>query len=103
MPAPLFQPQIYSNLSEDAVVQAIRQDGFEPLKIHDPAGRVYPQHSHATIKLLAFLEGGMEVQVDGEVYARTAGDRLVIPGNAQHAAVVGADGSTFFWSETLRP
>ncbi len=43
----------------------------------------------------------MEVRVSGEVYHCSAGDRLIIPGDVEHSAVVGLDGCGFFWSEQL--
>lgn len=53
---------------------------------------VYPPHTHPETTLLAFVEGRMDVTVGREVYRCSPGDRLLIPGNVEHAAVVGPEG-----------
>jgi len=52
--------------------------------------------------LLAILSGSMEVRVAGETYRCLPGDQVVIPGNVEHAALVGPDGCRFYWSEQMR-
>jgi hypothetical protein len=44
----------------------------------------------------------MDVRVSGETYRCTAGDKLVVPGSTEHAALVGPEGRTFYWSEQVR-
>ena len=43
----------------------------------------------------------MEVNVLGTRLDCVSGDRLLIPGNTEHSAVVGSQGCEFFWSERL--
>lgn len=79
----------------------MKEDGFDPIKISDPSGRIYSPHTHPETKLLAFLSGSMGVEVDGKTYQCEAFDKVIIPGNIKHSAVVGPEGCTFFWSEKL--
>ncbi len=97
----MYQAGFYQKLSDAEISRRIEEEGFDPLRISDPPGHIYPPHTHAETKLLAFLRGGMEVRVADEVYRCQAGDRLLIPGNVVHSAAVGAQGCLYFWSERL--
>jgi quercetin dioxygenase-like cupin family protein len=97
----MHQPDFYKSLSIDEISQRVAAEGFSPIRITDPAGRVYPPHRHAETKLLAFLRGSMEVTVGGQTYQCKAGDRLLIPGNVEHSARVTAEGCVYFWSEKI--
>jgi quercetin dioxygenase-like cupin family protein len=79
----------------------VREEGFAPVIIKDPAGQVYPPHTHATTKYLAFLEGSMGVTAAGEEFDCRVGDVMIIPGGVTHGAVVGTNGCVFLWSEIL--
>lgn len=97
----MFSKGLYSDRRENEIKEIIRSDGFEPTKFSDTPGYVYTPHTHPETKLLAFLDGSMEVVVANEIYNCVKGDRLIIPGNILHSAVVGKDGCVFFWSEKL--
>lgn len=84
---------------EDFIAHHIEKESFHPIKFTDEPGYIYPTHAHPETKVLAFLAGSMQVTVEGTVYSCEAGDKLIIPGNKKHAAVVGPNGCTFFWSE----
>jgi len=99
--AAVYQPHFYKTIDRDSIAHEVKQEGFDPLPINDPPGHVYPPHRHATTKLLVFLKGSMEVEVTGQKYSCRPGDKLVIPGNFEHSAVVGPEGCLFFWSEKL--
>ncbi len=43
----------------------------------------------------------MEVKVGEETFQCKPGDKLIIPGDTKHSAIVGHDGCEFFWSEKL--
>lgn len=45
-----------------------------------------PPHQHPHEQIVHCLEGTFEVTVDGEVLVLGAGDSVVIPGGAEHAA-----------------
>lgn len=95
----MYEAKFYPDVNQSKIAQAIRMEGFDPLLISDPPGQIYPTHSHPEIKLLAFLRGRMEVKVDGKPYECRPGDKLLIPGNTEHSAVVGPEGCDFYWSE----
>ncbi len=96
-----YEPRAFAGLDRAEVLARVRAEGWEPAAFTDPPGALYPWHRHPEAKLLAFLTGSMEVRVEGQTYRCQAGDKLIIPGNAEHAAVVGPEGCTFFWSEQL--
>lgn len=97
----MYQEGCYRTLDRESIAQAVRKEGFDPIFIHDPPGRVYAPHRHPQTKLLVFLAGSMEVRVEGKAYPCKPGDKLIIPGNVEHSAVVGREGCRFFWSERL--
>ncbi|HEX9879558.1 MAG TPA: cupin domain-containing protein [Candidatus Binatia bacterium] len=97
----MLQRDFYRETERELIIQSVRAEGFHPLCISAPPGRVYAPHSHAETKLLVFLKGGMRVTVAGEDYQCDAGDRLVIQGNVEHSAVAGPEGCVFLWSERL--
>ncbi|MCC7446300.1 MAG: AraC family ligand binding domain-containing protein [Anaerolineae bacterium] len=97
----MYQPNFYNSLSIDQIEANVIEEGFDPLRIADPPGHVYPPHTHPETKLLAFLRGGMDVVVAGQTYRCKAGDRLLIPGNVEHAARVTDEGCVYFWSEKV--
>jgi quercetin dioxygenase-like cupin family protein len=97
----LYQHGFYASLSIPQIREQIVEEGFEPVRVSDPAGYIYPLHDHPETKLLAVLSGGMDVQVADQTYHCVAGDRLLIPGNVEHSARVMPDGCVYFWSEKL--
>jgi len=97
----MYESKFYKTIDRDRITEEIRKEGFDPLPINDSPGHVYPSHRHATTKLLVFLKGSMEVEVAGQKYSCRPGDKLVIPGNVEHSALVGPEGCLFFWSEKL--
>lgn len=97
----MYQADFYRNLSAAQIEAQVIAEGFDPLRIADPPGHVYPPHTHPETKLLAFLQGSMEVTVAGQTYQCQAGDRLLIPGNVEHAARVTDEGCVYFWSEKV--
>ena len=99
----IHQPGVFWRLDEPTILQLQKSEGWNPVPVTDPAGHVYPIHQHPADKLIAILHGGMEVKIGQETYRCLAGDKLVVPGGAEHAAVTGPDGCTYFWSEQVRP
>jgi len=80
-------------------MEDIKREGFNPLRFSNAPGFVYHSHRHQETKLLVFLEGSMEVKVEEETYQCGSGDKLIIPGNMEHSAIVGSEGCVFFWAE----
>jgi uncharacterized protein YjlB len=97
-----YEPQRYAGLSRQEILSRVRDAGWDPAPIDDPGGYVYPPHQHTAAKLLAILSGSMAVTIDGQTYQCAPGDQVVIPGGVVHAAVVGPEGCTFYWSEQIR-
>lgn len=95
----MYYPQEFKHLTEEKITQAVKKEGFRPLKLRNAPGARYPQHQHPEEKLLVFLEGTMEVTVEHHVYHCRVGDKLTIPGNKVHSAVAGPHGCTFLWAE----
>lgn len=84
------------------IEEMIRKGGFDPIRISNGPGYLYPPHSHPETKLLVILSGSMEVSAGGKEFSLKQGDKLIIPGNVTHSAEVGEMGCTFFWSEKER-
>jgi len=97
----MHTPDFYNGLDKDGIAEKVREEGFDPIYFSDPAGNMYSPHKHPETKLLAFVRGDMEVVVNGETFQCKAGDKLIIPGNTEHKAVVGPRGCDFFWSEKM--
>jgi len=97
----LYDEGYYQPVERDKMEKAVKEDGFEPFLISDPPGTTYLPHTHPETKLLAFLTGEMEINVQEKSFSCSPGDRLIIPGNVEHSALVGPEGCQFFWSEKL--
>jgi mannose-6-phosphate isomerase-like protein (cupin superfamily) len=97
----MYESNYYQNLNPAEIMRKVQDEGFDPLWISDPPGTVYAPHTHLETKLLAFLNGTIRVYVQGKTYDCAPGDKLLIPGNVEHAATVGPQGCVYFWSEKL--
>jgi len=97
----MYSKKVYINKTEAEILKKIKEEGYSPLKIANPAGYPYPKHNHPETKLLVILKGDMTVKVGGKTYNCTKGDKLVIPGNVTHSAEITRNGCTFFWSEKI--
>jgi len=95
----VFQQKFYPVIEEKKIMEDIKREGFNPLRFSNALGFVYYSHRHQETKLLVFLEGSMEVKVEEETYQCGSGDKLIIPGNMEHSAIVGSGGCVFFWAE----
>jgi quercetin dioxygenase-like cupin family protein len=93
-----FFPQ---DTPQQKIMEAIQKDGFSPILISDSPHFIYKTHHHPETKLLVCLKGSMEVTVEKEQYDFEPGDKLIIPSNTPHSAVVGEKGCTYFWSEKI--
>lgn len=83
------------------IIKAIKEEGFDPKLLADTPGFVYETHKHPESKLIVCLEGSMKVNVAGKMYDFGPGDKILIPGNTPHGAVVGDKGCVYFWSEKI--
>lgn len=97
----MYVPKYYKTLSQNQIAESIQKDGFDPVYFNTPPGYIYSSHEHPETKLLAYLAGSMKVKVGGNTFECLARDKLLIPGNTLHSAIVGPEGCEFFWSEKL--
>jgi mannose-6-phosphate isomerase-like protein (cupin superfamily) len=97
-----YEPGVFWRLDEPTIRQLLVLEGWKPEPVTDPPGQVYPIHHHVAPKMIALLHGGMEVHAGSETVRCLSGDKLVIPSGQEHAAVVGPDGCSFFWSDQHR-
>jgi quercetin dioxygenase-like cupin family protein len=97
----MYEPGYYETLTAAQIASKVHDEGFEPIRISDPPGAVYSPHTHPETKLLAFVHGTMRVSVQDKTYDCSPGDKLLIPGNVEHSALVGPEGCVYFWSEKI--
>lgn len=95
----MYHPKYYEKIDEQDMMQDAAREGFHPIKIINNPGDVYPLHQHSETKLLLFLQGSMDVEVGNQRFPCSAGDKLIIPGNTPHKAVVSSEGCMFLWAE----
>jgi len=97
----MFQKAFFPKTPHAEIKKEMQKEGFSPTIIRDKPGFIYHPHKHPETKYLVCLNGSMKVTVNGETYDFEPGDKLIIPGNTKHSAVVGKKGCSFFWSEKL--
>ncbi len=95
----IFWQGKYNDMSEGRIMEALEEERFSPIKITNGSGYRYHEHSHPEEKLMVILEGEMDVITKEKTYSCKPGDKLILPGNLVHAAIVGEDGCTFFWAQ----
>ena len=52
----MYQEKFYKTIDRERIAEEVRKEGFDPIYITDPPGRVYYPHRHPETKLLVFLE-----------------------------------------------
>ena len=97
----MYHKKFYKRKSEEKISDLIKEEGFIPVIITNGPNYQYNPHTHPETKLLAILDGNMEVNVNDEVYNLSRWDKLIIPGDTPHSAKVGTKGCRFYWSEKI--
>ena len=97
----MFFKNFYQDKSDQEILAEIKKEGFDPLKITNEPGYIYSAHKHPETKVLAFLKGSMKVTVNQRTYLCRPFDKLIVPGDTVHQALVGDKGCTFFWAEKV--
>jgi quercetin dioxygenase-like cupin family protein len=69
----------------------LRSEGLSPRWWSNAPGDRYAAHSHSYHKVLYCSRGSITFVVDGESLVLSPGDRLDIPPNTSHSAVVGPE------------
>ena len=69
-------------------------EGLAPYAWGNPAGGVYAEHRHPFVKILYCVSGSIRFDLpeEGRALELSPGDRLDLPAQALHGAVVGPDG-----------
>jgi quercetin dioxygenase-like cupin family protein len=70
----------------------LRGEGLSPRWWSNGPGDRYAAHSHSYHKVLYCSRGSITFVVEGESLVLSPGDRLDIPPNTSHSAVVGPEG-----------
>lgn len=97
----MFKKAIFKDTSREKIKQTMEKEGFTPHIITNNPNYIYEPHKHPETKYLVCLEGAMAITVKGNVHKFEPGDKLIIPGNTMHSALVGKNGCVFFWSEKI--
>ena len=74
--------------------QIIEQEGLQPYRWSNGPGDVYAAHTHSYNKVIYVVRGSIVFGLpeSGEQVSLEAGDRLDLPANVAHSAVVGPQG-----------
>lgn len=97
----MFYKAHFAKTARTKIKEAMEKDGFTPTVISNDPGYIYEEHEHKETKYLVCLEGSMAVTFLGKTYDFEPGDKLIVPGNTIHSAVVGKKGCVFFWAEKI--
>lgn len=85
-------------LSERYIAQ-LEKEGFTSVsEEQDAPGTVYPEHAHGKAAFY-ITDGSITFTVNGDTTELKAGDRLDIPANTTHSAVVGPEGAIYILGE----
>lgn len=80
--------------TRESLEAAFRQENLSPSWWSNGPGDTYAPHSHSYHKVLYCARGSIrfDIRPSGEALELKAGDRLDIPPETTHSAVVGPDG-----------
>ncbi len=95
----MLQKGFFKDVSREKINKIMEDEGFTPKLITDKPNFIY---KHPEIKYLACLEGSMKVTVKEKIHDFAPGDKLLIPGNTLHSAVISNEGCVFFWSKKMQ-
>lgn len=73
-------------LDLDQIAADWKSRGFSCELWTDPPGQCWENFTHATDEVVVLLAGEMEFEVQGEITHPQAGEELLIPAGAVHAA-----------------
>ncbi len=70
----------------------LETEGFTVMRWSDPPGATYHPHSHEHDESIWVYRGQINFTVEDQTYPLKAGDRLFLPKNTMHAALVPKEG-----------
>lgn len=80
-------------LSEEALREKFREEGYAVSKFTYPPGTTFSTHTHGVDKVDAVLEGRFRIELGGESVVLERGEWVYVPAGAEHAAEVVGDES----------
>lgn len=82
--------------SEDATRRYLSQEGLSAYEWSNAPGDTYAAHSHPYAKVIYVLRGSITFRLvdEGRDLALFTGDRLDLPPQIRHSAIVGPEGVT---------
>ncbi|MGD2040785.1 MAG: cupin domain-containing protein [Anaerolineae bacterium] len=78
--------------SEADLRRTLDEEGLAPYRWSNGPGDVYGAHTHPYHKVIYVVRGSITFGLPGQRIELQAGDRLELPGETRHDAVVGPDG-----------
>ncbi len=86
--------------SLEALRSALTGEGLNVSEWADPAGTVYPVHSHEYAEVRVVVRGHLRIGLPetGEEFVLAPGDRLDLPANTPHWADVNGNGPVVYLS-----
>jgi len=88
-------------LSERCIAQLEKEGWKHIYEWQDGAGTVYEEHMHQGKVVLLITEGSIDVTIGNELHKLTTGDRIDIPPQMPHRAVVGPGGVQYVVGEEI--
>ena len=84
-----------SPLTQEEAEARLHQEGYESYCWYDVPRVTYPKHQHGVDECIWILKGEIQFQAEGESYALKSGDRIYLPAQLAHTAVVATQGVTY--------
>jgi quercetin dioxygenase-like cupin family protein len=88
-------------LSERCIAQLEKENWPNIYEWQDKPGTVYNEHSHQGKVVLFITEGSIDLTIDSSTRTLRTGDRLDVPPQTPHSAVVGPSGCQFVVAEEI--
>lgn len=80
--------------SKEEIVERFSSEGLSPTSWSNAPGDRYGEHSHSYHKVLYCTRGSITFESLGSQFQLLPGDRLEIPPDTPHSAIVGPEGVT---------
>ena len=87
-------------MPEDELIAQLQREGFTHTFVwEDGPNARYPDHTHRVQTAHIILSGEMTLTMNGVSQTYHAGDRLDVPANAVHCAIMGPKGCRYLVGE----
>lgn len=88
-------------LSERCIAQLEKENWPHIYEWQDKPGAIYHEHCHQGRVVLYVTEGSIDLTIADVTHRLKTGDRLDVPPDTPHTAVVGPDGAQFVVGEEI--